>query len=181
MKKRLLMFLGLLCLVFLLAGVVIASEPEPQQQSSALVITKECSQVAALEAQIKAKRNDIKDVENQIKVLRNEQKAQKQASWASKQAQEKSRLEGLKQTDLQMYEQEMARRFERQKKHEAVRKQNAQSRVHQPRMTHEQWLDYIKKDNPAMYVLAIKKDALEKNVQLLRSLLKDARKACVAK
>lgn len=121
----------------------------------------------ALTLQIKAKRQELKEIEGRIKALRREQRAQRESERIRHKAQLQAGLETLRLTDPQKYEQAVSEKFKREKAREMSRRAQADETPARPRMTHAEWLDLLKRENPPMYDLALKKDILEAEIRSL--------------
>jgi hypothetical protein len=92
------------------------------------------------------------------------QKGEREAEQLKRRGEKQSRLEALKLQDPLQYQQELAKQYEREKQREKVRKEKVADGLTKAKMTHEQWLEHIKKRNPKMYELAVKKDKLQEEL-----------------
>ena len=117
------------------------------------------------ETKIRLKRNELKAVEKEIKSLRRIQQGEEEAEQLKRRGEKLSRLEELKLEDPLKYQEEMAKQYEREKQREKVRKEKIADGLTKTKMTHEQWLEYIKKRNPKMYELVVKKDSLQEELK----------------
>ncbi|HOU37174.1 MAG TPA: hypothetical protein PLJ26_00775 [Candidatus Omnitrophota bacterium] len=156
------------CLVIFFASLACA-QPEGK------VVSSEKTGSLELTLQIKAKRQELKEVEGRIKALRREQRAQMESERVSRKAQLQTSLETLRLTDPQKYEQAVAEKFKREKEREMSRRAQADVVPARPRITHSEWLDQLKSENPSMYDLVLKKDILEAEIRSL-CMMRDSRR-----
>jgi hypothetical protein len=120
------------------------------------------------EAKIRLKRNELKAVEKEIKALRSMQKGEREAEEIKRRGEKQSRLEALKLEDPLKYQEELAKQYERERQREKVRQEKIADGLTKPKMTHEQWLEYIMKRNPKMYELVVKKDRLQNEIKNIK-------------
>jgi hypothetical protein len=140
--------------------VLMESEQDPAQAAGPA-----STESSEKEAKIRLKRNELKAVEKEIKALRRMQKGEREAEQLKRRGEKQSRLEALKLEDPLKYQEEMAKQYEREKQREKVRQEKIADGLTKPKMTHEEWLEYIKKRNPKMYELVVKKDRLQKELK----------------